>query len=173
MWLTGNPQPQPPHPQVTRPSDNLVGPRSGPTAHPPSPYLKPEVHLHLQSPSHSGVEVGAHLLPPLAWRQGAGAGSWVRPAREAGVGEQRGKRMARVTWGSRRSLGKASSDGGRPKALAPPSPSLPPLAPRGCLYGPGSCAGRRGEVMTQAWPSLPPLLHPPQLLGAQIITTSG
>lgn len=113
------------------------------------------------------------LTPPLAWRQGAGAGSWVRPAREAGVGEQRGKRMARVTWGSRRSLGKASSDGGRPKALAPPSPSLPPPAPRGCLYGPGGCAGRRGEVMTQAWPSLPPLLHPPQLLGAQIITTSG
>lgn len=62
MWLAGNPQPQPPHPQVTRPSDNLVGPRSGPTAHPPSPYLKPEVHLHLQSPSHSGVEVGAHLF---------------------------------------------------------------------------------------------------------------
>lgn len=30
-----------------------------------------------------------------------------------------------------------------------------------------------GEVMTQAWSSLPPLLHPPQLLCAQIITTSG
>lgn len=121
-------------------SDYLVGPRSGPTAHPLSPYLKLEVHLHQQSPSHLGVEVGAHPSPPLAWRQGAGAEFRVLPAREAGVGEQRGKRMDRVTWGSRRSLNKAGSDGGRPKALAPASPALPPPAPRGCLYGPRGCA---------------------------------
>jgi hypothetical protein len=75
------------------------------------------------------------------------------------VGEQGGRRLARVTWDPRESLGKASSDGGKPKALAPASPSLPPSAPRDCRCGPGGCAKCRGEVMTQAWPSLPPLLH--------------
>lgn len=58
-WQTLHPAP--PNHRAQGPSDILDCPRSGPTAHLPSPYLKPEVHLHQRSLLHWEVGEGAHL----------------------------------------------------------------------------------------------------------------